>query len=275
MTQLKWTLTGYNNAFNPTQTELLGDRVIVPQSILQKINDKGLEPSTFNICINGNLSTTICATIIEFNPAEENNIYMPDWIFENLYLNIGDPVNIELLMKPLQKATKIKVQPHDSMFLTLNDHKMLLEQALTSFNTLTQNSIITLSILTQQYSITILEIFPNDKFVSVIDTDLEVEFLPPIDYVETKPDDWPHDEEWPLPPNVYISEEKQTNPKHYILSNGKIIKIRPPSPPKINKIIQQPQNVSENARQNTPPNDKTQNPSTFVPFSGKGYRLGN
>ena len=185
----------------------------------------------------------------------------------NLYLNDMDEVKLCFLDSDIHLAKKIVVQPHDSIFLTLQDHKTLLEESLKEFSSLTVGTTISIHHNDAEFSLSVVEVNPSHQYVSLIDTDVEVEFMPPLDYVEVKPDDWPVSENWPLDPGVYIKQEICTNPKEYILSNGKHIIIRdiisgPPSP------------LSEDAIP-APANENESQEKKFVPFSGKGNRLGS
>jgi hypothetical protein len=86
----------------------------------------------------------------------------------------------------------------------------------------------------------------------MVDTDVAVEFLPPLDYVEEKPSDWPEAEQWPLGTGVFIKEEIRADPKVYVLSDGRRVSLTPAPAP-------------------APARER----GAFVPFSGKGHRLGN
>ena len=137
----------------------------------------------------------------------------------------------------------------------------------------------TITVGIEEYELTI-ELFVSNLFssdleaesVSIISTDLQVEFLPPIDYVESKPDDWPSEALWPLKFGVYIKEEitsKASNDgnKRYILSDGTEIVIL--KRPVLNSTVnsEKDKNGSETDTSNKEETGK------FIPFSGKGYSL--
>ena len=276
MTSTTWKLKTFSSAFNPNQTELFGDKVVLPQKILNDISEESLQ--NFHFIIKSQTDNEICCTALEYSydTEHENNIYMPDWMFQNLYLELHDEITLTLLPSSPKKCEKIIVQPHDSIFITLPDHKGLLESNLLNFNVLTNNTTITIDYNSMQYSLTINKIFPeNEKYVSLIDTDVEVDFMSPLDYVEQKPDDWPSTEAWPLPNGVTIREEILTTPKKYVLSNNKEIIITPPPPPKPNIEFKNSNNMPNKVIPNKVNSDTKESPPKFIPFSGKGHRLGN
>ncbi|MHA2082421.1 MAG: hypothetical protein ACXABD_01570 [Candidatus Thorarchaeota archaeon] len=263
MTSHSWTLSCLNPVFNPNAKNLQGDSIIVPQKILEDIQH--LDKPFYQFVVkNSGERQTLCCRVEEFCANDDMYIYMPSWMMHNLYLNDMDDVKLCLMETELDSAKKIVVQPHDSIFLTLSDHKNILESSLKLFSSLTTGTSISISHNNSDYSLSVVKVDPNHQYVSLIDTDVEVEFMPPLDYVEVKPDDWPTSEQWPLDPGVYIKEEVCSDPKEYVLSNGKRITIKPPTPP-LPSISSPPPTPSP------PPQQQTK----FVPFSGKGNRLGS
>lgn len=74
----------------------------------------------------------------------------------------------------------MKIQPHATEFINLpGDPKQILE----SFACVTAGDIILINHEKSQYYIDIFETKPSDA-ISLIDTDCEVDFSPPLDYKE-------------------------------------------------------------------------------------------
>ena len=63
-------------------------------------------------------------------------------------------------------------------------HAGSLENAFRNFNTLTQGDIVSISYNKKTFDILIMEIKPSGKGISILETDLEVDFAPPLGYVE-------------------------------------------------------------------------------------------
>ena len=271
MTSRTFVLNCYTDTFYPNPTVLKGDNIIVPTKILeeiQELEDNNVFIFSVTNTSNNNVSSISCKAVeFSHDPSLSGNVYIPQWMQQTLLLNLGDCVNVSLLTQQLEKGTKITVQPQDSLFLILDNHKEILEKSLKDFNTLTSNTSIIISYDDEDYGIQITDVEPNNGSISIIDTDLEVDFLPPIDYIEFKPSDWPEDESWPLPHGVFIQEERLTDPKQYILSNEKIVTVKPI----IKNIVLPSASLIETT--NDVPNTESNKP--FVPFSGKGYRLGS
>lgn len=102
----------------------------------------------------------------------------------SLKLSEGDP--IRLRGKTLPKGKLVKIEPQTVDFLEIADPKAVLEAALSNFSTLTKGDIIEFSYNCLTFEILILEIQPDAEGISIIDTDLEVDFAPPKGYVEPK-----------------------------------------------------------------------------------------
>ena len=247
-----WKFAAFPSCFNQREQQPIGDYAIFPQEILEDTQD--MQFSEMHLELTGNLHSKVCSTPLCFYLSEEPSVFLPEWMFQNLYLQPGDEIEINLIESSLPKATFLKVQPHDSAFLTIPDHKTQLEKALQCFSTMSVGSVINVVIDKDSYELSIISGLPDQKYLSLRDTDVAIEFEPPLDFVESKPDDWPETEEWPLPHGVRISEERLTDPKEYILSNGRQVIV----------VLKTPEQTPNNTI-----------PPKFVPFSGKGYKLGS
>ena len=121
------------------------------------------------------------AGVLEFT-AEEGRVYIPNWMMQTLRLNEGEYIEVRSVHLPLGKF--VKIQPQSVAFLDITDPKAVLEQAFRSFSTLTTNDIITISYNKKLYDILVMETKPGGQGISIIETDLEVDFAPPLGYVE-------------------------------------------------------------------------------------------
>ena len=83
----------------------------------------------------------------------------------------------------MPKGTYVKLQPHTTDFLDISNPKAVLETTLRNFSCLTVGDQITINYNNRQYFIDIVEAKPQPA-ISVIETDCEVDFAPPLDYVE-------------------------------------------------------------------------------------------
>ena len=271
-----WHLKAYPAAFCTASSSLLGDGVVLPDRLLADIQDIDVTGICFRI--EGECGgPPICAIPSMFAEDRDDAIYMPNWMFENLYLAPGDRCEISLMPNPVPKAVRVALQPHDSLFLTLPDPKGLLETALGDFQTLTAHTVVTIDVLGDCYALSVHEVEPASPFVSVVDTDVVVDFVPPIDYVEPKPDEWPEAEPWPLANGVHITEKRLGEQSEFVLSDGRTVKedpkLEPPPPP---RPAPRPasQTAPRPASQTALQTEEMPSSSAFVPFSGQGHRLG-
>ena len=161
-----------------------GGKAILPPSALDKLTRLHISyPMLFEL-INGAADLTTHAGVLEFI-AEEGRIYLPPWILDTLALSPGDLLQIKSTDLPL--GNFIKVQPQSPSFLDITDPKAVLENAFRNFSCLTLGDIFTFAYNDTIYSIKVLETKPTfaaNGAICVIETDIEVDFAPPLGYVE-------------------------------------------------------------------------------------------
>jgi ubiquitin fusion degradation protein 1 len=157
-----------------------GDKVIMPASALDRLASLHIEyPMLFELRSGATDRVSHCG-VLEF-VAEEGMIIMPYWMMQNMHLQEGDIVHVKNAALP--KGTYVKLQPHTSDFLGISNPKAVLEKALRSFSCLTTGDSIMVAYNNKQYYIDIVEAKPASA-VSIIETDCEVDFAPPLDYKE-------------------------------------------------------------------------------------------
>ncbi|MBW0517779.1 hypothetical protein O181_057494 [Austropuccinia psidii MF-1] len=165
-----------------------GGKIIMPQDALVRLTEMDMDsPFMFEIR-NGSPRKhdlfTHCG-VLEFI-ADPGTVHLPQWMMKRLELNEGDP--IKLTGARLPKGKFAKVQAQSTLFLELGDHKAVLETALRNFSCLTKGDIIEIYHNMMTFEILIMELKPDDApGVSIFETDLEVDFAPPVGYVEPTP----------------------------------------------------------------------------------------
>merc|ERR1719230_449517 len=105
-------------------------------------------------------------------------------MMQNLVLSEGDQITVQNCHIPV--ATFAKFQPQSPDFLDITNPKAVLENTLRSWSCLTEGVIIAINYNEQIYEIVVLEVKPKDpsKAVSIVECDLELDFAPPVGYVE-------------------------------------------------------------------------------------------
>lgn len=179
----------YSMAMLPGKERLnvsYGGKIIMPPSALAHLTNLEIEsPWFFELRNTG--SSEACRThagVLEFI-ADEGNVHLPAWMMRTLGLSEGDP--IRLTGATLPKGKMVKIQPQTVDFLEISDPKAVLEQAFRNFSALTPGDIVEISYNCLTFEILIMEITPNADGISIIETDLEVDFAPPKGYVEPTP----------------------------------------------------------------------------------------
>ncbi|KAB5520339.1 hypothetical protein DKX38_024658 [Salix brachista] len=163
-----------------------GDKIIMPPSALDRLV-MVFAAATLHIDYpmlfelhNPYAGRTSHCGVLEFI-ADEGMIYLPYWMMENMLLQEGDIV--ELRSTSLAKGTFVKLQPHTMDFLDISNPKAILETSLRSYSCLTTGDTIMVAYNNKKYYIDIVEAKPSSA-ISIIETDCEVDFAPPLDYKE-------------------------------------------------------------------------------------------
>ncbi|PQE09856.1 ubiquitin fusion degradation protein [Rutstroemia sp. NJR-2017a BBW] len=163
-----------------------GGKIIMPPSALEKLTRLHITyPMLFEL-INGQGSDgpkLTHAGVLEFI-AEEGKVYLPHWMMQTLELETGDLFQIR--STDLPSASLIKLQPQSVNFLDISNPKAVLEKAFRDFSTLTKGDIFSFYYNDTVYDVAVLEVKPaTEKMgVSMLETDVSVDFAPPLGYVE-------------------------------------------------------------------------------------------
>ncbi|XP_010414443.1 PREDICTED: ubiquitin fusion degradation protein 1 homolog [Camelina sativa] len=157
-----------------------GDKIIMPPSALDRLASLHIEyPMLFQLS-NVSVEKTSHCGVLEFT-ADEGLVYLPYWMMLNMSLQEGDILQVKNIS--LVKGTYIKLQPHTQDFLDISNPKAILETTLRSYSCLTTGDTIMVPYNNKQYFINVIEAKPSSA-VSIIETDCEVDFAPPLDYKE-------------------------------------------------------------------------------------------
>ncbi|EPQ58304.1 UFD1-domain-containing protein [Gloeophyllum trabeum ATCC 11539] len=159
-----------------------GGKIIMPPSALATLTQLDLEsPWMFQLRNPSNPAASTHAGVLEFI-AEEGCVHLPYWMMKTLRLNEGDPVRITGAELP--KGKFVKIQAQSVHFLEVSDPKAVLEMALRNFTCLTQGDMIEIVYNSIVFGFLIMETRPGNAGISVLDTDLEVDFATPVGYKE-------------------------------------------------------------------------------------------
>ncbi|XP_028752489.1 ubiquitin fusion degradation protein 1 homolog [Neltuma alba] len=157
-----------------------GDKIIMPPSALDRLASLHIDyPMLFELRNEAAERVSHCG-VLEFI-AEEGMVYMPYWMMENMLLQEGDIVKLKNATLP--KGKYVKLQPHTTDFLDISNPKAILETTLRNYSCLTTGDSIMVAYNNKKYYIDIVETKPSNA-ISIIETDCEVDFAPPLDYKE-------------------------------------------------------------------------------------------
>ncbi|KAI1139701.1 UFD1-domain-containing protein [Hypoxylon sp. FL0543] len=160
-----------------------GSKIFLPPSALQKISQMHVQWPLMLELVNGEKERQTHAGVLEF-VAEEGRAYIPQWMMQTLQLDVGDMIQVKSTSLPLAKL--VKLQPQSTNFLDISDPKAVLEKAFRNFATLTKGDVFNFEYNDEVYEVAVLEVKPETEKAGVcmIETDVSVEFAPPVGYVE-------------------------------------------------------------------------------------------
>ena len=104
----------------------------------------------------------------------------------NLMIDEGESLQVESVSLPVATYSKFQAQSVD--FLDISNPKAVLEKCLRNFACLTTGDKIPINYNKQLYELCVMETKPG-RAVTIIECDMNVEFVPPVGYKEPeKPD---------------------------------------------------------------------------------------
>lgn len=139
-------------------------------------------PMMFRVRGENSQNSTFCG-VLEFS-AQEGVVYLPPWMLKTLKISSSDLVTLTNVALPV--GTYTRIQPQSVDFLDITDPRAVLEHSLRNFATLTVGDCVAVNYNNKIYELFVLEVKPNDGrgSISVLETDLQVEFAPPVGYEE-------------------------------------------------------------------------------------------
>lgn len=105
-------------------------------------------------------------------------------MMQTLQLDVGDMIQVKTTS--LELAKLVKLQPQSVNFLEITDPRAVLEKAFRNFAALTKGDVFNFEYNDEIYEVAVLDVKPESEKmgVSMIETDVSVEFAPPVGYVE-------------------------------------------------------------------------------------------
>ncbi|KAJ2896346.1 putative Ubiquitin fusion degradation protein 1 [Zalerion maritima] len=160
-----------------------GSKIFLPPSALDKVSRMHVQWPLLMELSNGAKGTHSHCGVLEF-VAEEGRAYIPQWMMVTLQLDVGDMIQVRTTSLGLAK--QVKLQPQSTKFLDITDPRAVLERSFRNFATLTKGDKFNFEYNDEVYEMAVLDVQPtSDKMgVCMIETDVSVEFAPPVGYVE-------------------------------------------------------------------------------------------
>ena len=152
----------------------------MPPSALEQLTRLNIDyPMVFKLTNKKTNRITHCG-VLEF-VADEGKVYLPYWMMHNLLLEEAELLNVESVRLPIARFSRFQPQSQD--FLDITNPKAVLENGLRNFACLTTGDVIAIKYNQRIYEMCVLETRPGPA-VTIIECDMNVEFAPPVGYVE-------------------------------------------------------------------------------------------
>lgn len=240
-----------------------GNKILLPPNVLHDLMDQELFKDgeiMFFKAINSKIEFGQVCGVHEFT-ASPGICHLPYHIMEDLALTEGENITIEKVNPP--KGTYVKLRPHKTDFINLSNPKAILEKIMSKdYPVITQGQTIAINYtdLNRVFRIDIVETKPAEV-ISIVNTDLNVDFDEPIDYVPPTPVQSPNTESTfsTLPISPHSSQSNSLPPPSSAVSSA------------LHSSLIQNTKISEKVQKFS----KLQKGGVFTPFSGRGYRLGS
>ena len=204
------TLTCFSYAcssVSPDTQKLLkySNKILLPPSMLHKINEMDdVEYPLFFKIVNPICEFGRVCAVHEFT-AIEGLVNVPYYIMEDLGIQEGSQVSIEYINPP--QGSYLKLKPHETAFINLSNPKVVLEQIMSKDYPIVSKGetiVINYKDINKTFRIDVVDCQPAE-IIKIIDTDVNLDFDTPHDYVEPLPKP-------PSPKNVKVNNYvKQPN----------------------------------------------------------------
>jgi ubiquitin fusion degradation protein 1 len=244
-----------------------GNKIFLPQSVLEELSEREVTyPVMFHIENEETGKSTHCS-VLEFTSTD--GAYLPEQMMSQLEVTTGDSVRLSVEKLPMGEF--VKLQPQELSFLEITDPKSVLEKAFRNYACLTEGDMISIMYNRNVYNFKILETTPGSA-ISIIETDLKVDFAPPPGYIEPSR----------LPPVIpytpFPSSSNQTRPQTVGASTGSPFGASGRIPTVFGGAPQSTETRTSRLTFAAPVTPASQaarptNPTGFVPFGGSGRRL--
>ncbi|EPR79719.1 Ubiquitin fusion degradation protein 1 [Spraguea lophii 42_110] len=159
-----------------------GGKIILPQIVIEDLVAAQITPPyTFELSHSGGEFKSCCG-VIEFT-SNMDTVILPSWLYHQL--NITDLTVLTVKYKIFCKGTFVRFLPHSTSFLEIESPKSELENSLRNYQVLTIGDEIYCNFEEHEpIRFTVTEMDRGLSSIYIVDTDLSVDFLPPLGYEE-------------------------------------------------------------------------------------------
>lgn len=184
------------------------NKILLPPSVLYELNQQDLSDNIMFFKVsNKELNFGIVCGVQEFS-SPPGICHIPYHIMEHIGIKEAQEVEIEKVS--LDQGSYIKLRPHKTAFINLSNPKEILEKVMSSdYPVVSQGQTIEIYYEEIKYLIDIVETKP-DVSISIINTDINIDFEEPLDYVEPIRE----------PIQEPIREPDKTNAQHFVPFTG-------------------------------------------------------
>ena len=187
-----------------------GGKILLPPSALDFLTRLNISwPVFFNVK-NAMKPTKFTHCGVQEFTADEGTVYMPYWMMQQLELQEGSIVTVR--QTEMMPGTFAKIPPHSKDFLDISNPRAVLEKHLRDYSCMTKGDVFQFTYNGKKFAFNVLQVRPGTA-VSIVETDMNVDFAPPLDYVEPEPVKKKEEEvASELEPDVHVVPDPSSKP---------------------------------------------------------------
>ena len=170
-----------------------GNKVVLPREVYDYLVERGLPYDKFQLLNPASRSLRLFTGPLDFCAAS-GECYLPSWVMRQLGLKTGEPCAVATACFP--DCAFVRFQPHESEFLDISDHYVVLTRTLENMGGLTQGASLRVTDGNRMYTLDVLEVKgkpgssirddSNGKAVAIGLMECPIEFAPPKDHMHEK-----------------------------------------------------------------------------------------
>jgi hypothetical protein len=179
----------FSSATAARNMEEHSNKILLPSSVLEKLlSGRCKHPYMFEITkISTDLDAMetdaagikVIVSVLDFT-SEKEAAFAPHWVVERLGIEQGSVVSLRTVVLETGSFATLQPLQFDWIFIPEEQRRAVLESRMRTYQAISLGEIVSIEHLQKTYKFEIVDLKPAEH-VSIVDSDLEVDILPPVD----------------------------------------------------------------------------------------------